>query len=128
MTFCASKHLAELSSESGVHPTMISTWKQELMQRASELFAHGNKAAMADVLVSLNIATSRNRHYRIGTKFRRAATRLSSALYFGQKSRNEGSCSYATSSLSSPQRGGPTTMKIAWGFLISFLGHSGDKC
>jgi transposase len=38
------KTLAELSSEFGVHPTMISTWKQELMKRASELFARCNKA------------------------------------------------------------------------------------
>ena len=27
---------------------MISTWKQELMKRASELFARGNKAPAAD--------------------------------------------------------------------------------
>jgi transposase-like protein len=40
------KTLAELSSEFGVHPTMISTWKQELMKRANELFARGNKAAL----------------------------------------------------------------------------------
>lgn len=33
------KTLAELSSEFGVHPTMINTWKQELMKRAGELFA-----------------------------------------------------------------------------------------
>jgi transposase len=33
--------LAEVSSEFGVHPTMISTWMQEL---TSELFARGNKA------------------------------------------------------------------------------------
>ena len=38
------KTLAELSSEFGVHPTMISTWKQELTKRANELFARGNKA------------------------------------------------------------------------------------
>jgi transposase len=38
------KTLAELSSEFGIHPTMISTWKQELMRRASELFARGSKA------------------------------------------------------------------------------------
>jgi transposase-like protein len=43
------KSLAELSSEFGVHPTMISTWKQELMKRASELFTRGNKAAAEDV-------------------------------------------------------------------------------
>jgi len=42
------KTLAELSSEFGVHPTMISTWKQELMKRASELFTHGNQAPAVD--------------------------------------------------------------------------------
>src|SRR5438045_9723050 len=42
------KTLAELSSEFGVHPTMISTWKQELIKRASELFARGNKAPAVD--------------------------------------------------------------------------------
>src|SRR6202035_1108779 len=38
------KTLAELSAEFGVHPTMISNWKQELVTRACELFARGNKA------------------------------------------------------------------------------------
>jgi transposase len=38
------KTLAQLSVEFGVHPTMISNWKQELMTRAGELFARGNKA------------------------------------------------------------------------------------
>ena len=38
------KTLADLLSEFRVHSTMISTWKQELMKRASELFARGNKA------------------------------------------------------------------------------------
>jgi transposase-like protein len=42
------KSLAELSSEFGVHPTMISTWKQEPMKRADELFARGNRAPTAD--------------------------------------------------------------------------------
>ncbi|MBV8506310.1 MAG: transposase, partial [Alphaproteobacteria bacterium] len=42
------KTLAELSSEFGIHPTMISTWKQELMKRASELFARGSKAPAID--------------------------------------------------------------------------------
>ena len=37
------KTLAQLSVEFGVHPTMISGWKQELMKRAGELFARGNK-------------------------------------------------------------------------------------
>ena len=36
--------LAELSAEFGVHPTMISNWKQELVKRAGELFARGSKA------------------------------------------------------------------------------------
>ena len=38
------KTLTELSAEFGVHPTMISNWKQELVKRAGELFARGNKA------------------------------------------------------------------------------------
>lgn len=40
------KTLAELSSEYGVHVTMISTWKQELLKRADELFERGNKKAV----------------------------------------------------------------------------------
>ena len=43
------KTLAELSAEFGIHPTMISGWKQELVTRAGELFARSNKApAVAD--------------------------------------------------------------------------------
>ena len=42
------KSLAELSAEFGVHPTMISNWKQELVKRASELFARGSKAPAED--------------------------------------------------------------------------------
>src|SRR5580692_75990 len=38
------KTLGELSAEFGVHPTMISDWKQELVKRAGELFARGNRA------------------------------------------------------------------------------------
>ena len=41
------KTLAELSAEFGVHPTMISNWKQELVKRAGELFARGSKAPAA---------------------------------------------------------------------------------
>ena len=37
------KTLAELASEYGVHRTMISTWKQELVKNAKELFERGNK-------------------------------------------------------------------------------------
>ena len=39
------KTLAELACEYGVHPTMISTWKQELVKNAKELFERGNKEA-----------------------------------------------------------------------------------
>src|SRR5262244_3974238 len=38
------KTLAELSAQFGVHPTMISNWKQELVKRAGELFGRGSKA------------------------------------------------------------------------------------
>src|SRR5262249_49541751 len=41
----AEKTLTELSAEFGVHPTMISNGKQELVKRAGELFARGSKAA-----------------------------------------------------------------------------------
>ena len=40
--------LAELASEFGVHPTMISTWKQELVKNAKELFERGNQKKSAD--------------------------------------------------------------------------------
>jgi transposase len=42
------KTLAELSAEFGVHPTMISGWKQELVKRAGELFARGSLTQMPD--------------------------------------------------------------------------------
>ena len=42
------KTLAELAAEFGVHPTMISNWKQELVKRATELFARGSKAPGAE--------------------------------------------------------------------------------
>ena len=38
------KTLAQLSVEFGVHPTMISDWKQGLVKRAGELFARGSEA------------------------------------------------------------------------------------
>ena len=40
--------LAELSAEFGVHPTMISKWKQELVKHAGELFARGRKSPTAE--------------------------------------------------------------------------------
>ena len=42
------KTLAALSAEFGVHATIISAWKQELVKRAGELFERGNKSAVAD--------------------------------------------------------------------------------
>ena len=39
------KTLAELASVHGVHPTMISTWKQELMKNAKDLFERCHKKA-----------------------------------------------------------------------------------
>ena len=49
------KTLAELSAEFGVHPTMISDWKQELVKRAGELFARGNRApAVGEVIDDLH--------------------------------------------------------------------------
>ena len=39
------KTLAELASEYGVHPTMISTWKQDLVKNAKGLFERGNRTA-----------------------------------------------------------------------------------
>src|SRR5215831_17229910 len=42
------KTLAQLSAEFGVHPTMISNWKQELVRRAGELFARGSKTPVED--------------------------------------------------------------------------------
>ncbi len=33
------KTAAQISSEYGVHPTQVTQWKQELMQRSAEIFA-----------------------------------------------------------------------------------------
>jgi len=37
--------LSELSSRHGVHANQISTWRKQLLERAGEVFEHGNPAA-----------------------------------------------------------------------------------
>jgi transposase-like protein len=54
------KTLAELASEYGVHPTRISTWKQELVKNAKDLFERGTKK-VADPQAVID-----NRHRKIG--------------------------------------------------------------
>ena len=54
------KTLADLASEYGVHPTMISTWKQDLSKNAKSLFERANKKA-ADPQAVIN-----NLHRKIG--------------------------------------------------------------
>jgi hypothetical protein len=44
MAALSGETLAEPSGEFGVHPTMIRSWRRELVKRAAELFARGNKA------------------------------------------------------------------------------------
>ena len=64
------KTLAELSAEFGVHPTMISSWKQELVKRAGELFARGSKAAaVEDAQRSSTICTARSASCRSSAIF-----------------------------------------------------------
>ena len=48
MALSGEKTLAELSAEFGVHPTMISNWKQKLVKHAGALFARGIKAATVE--------------------------------------------------------------------------------
>ncbi len=48
------KTLAELASEYGVHPTMISTWKQELVKNAKGLFERVNAADPQAVIDNLH--------------------------------------------------------------------------
>lgn len=56
------KPLAELASEYGVHPTMISIWKQELAKNAKSLFERGNKKSSDPQAVIDNL------HRKIGQK------------------------------------------------------------
>jgi transposase-like protein len=41
------KTTPELASQYDVHPTMINTWKRQLIDQASELFAKGKAASQA---------------------------------------------------------------------------------
>jgi putative transposase len=38
----------ELASQFGVHPTLIHTWKKQLLAQAETIFANGSKSAAAD--------------------------------------------------------------------------------
>jgi putative transposase len=38
----------ELASQYGVHPTLIHTWKKQLLAGADQVFSNGTKAATAD--------------------------------------------------------------------------------
>ncbi|MDO9153476.1 MAG: transposase, partial [Paludibacter sp.] len=40
--------LSEISSRYGVHPTMISNWKKDFLDRSSEVFASGNSKNETD--------------------------------------------------------------------------------
>ncbi|NLH29488.1 MAG: transposase [Bacteroidales bacterium] len=40
--------LSELSARYGIHPTVISTWKNEFLKRSEELFSKGGSPSEAD--------------------------------------------------------------------------------
>jgi transposase-like protein len=40
--------VSELASQFGVHPTLIHTWKKQLLAGAEEVFANGSKGAAVD--------------------------------------------------------------------------------
>jgi len=42
------KTISELSSQYEVHPTMINTWKRQLLEAASSLFEKGSEASQTN--------------------------------------------------------------------------------
>jgi putative transposase len=44
----ADRTVNELASQYGVHPTLIHTWKKQLLAGADQVFSNGSKAATAD--------------------------------------------------------------------------------
>jgi putative transposase len=42
------KTMSELASLHGVHPTLIHTWKKQLVSNAEELFQHGARTSTAE--------------------------------------------------------------------------------
>ena len=45
------KTISELASQYAVHPTLIHTWRQQLLAGAEEVFANGSKVAASDAEV-----------------------------------------------------------------------------
>jgi transposase-like protein len=43
------KTVNELASRFGVHPTLIHTWKKQLLAGADQVFSNGSQTALADV-------------------------------------------------------------------------------
>ena len=49
----------ELASQFGVHPTLIHSWKKQLITGCESIFASGSKASTTDTAVTKAIETSR---------------------------------------------------------------------
>jgi transposase-like protein len=46
--FKGDRTVNELASQYGVHPTLIHTWKKQLLAGADQVFSNGSKTASAD--------------------------------------------------------------------------------